>query len=252
MIYNFVETYQGIFEGGNRENREVWCCSKGGGGDDEIQPVKESIIETPEPPAETEPVKVCGDGKCDDTETCKTCVEDCGCKGDLVCDNGKCVKAGEKGNPCRKVGNECDEELVCEKEVCKDKREEVKSTASKKEIEKAVNRKNMGGTKSEVKIDYLELKNTGNTPITIIEVSLTGECKKSFIGVENGETDTIDESCTISNINVNPNGNLKITSSECSWFGGFKTKECGGWFGGWKCSGTLDWGYGSTKIDLSC
>jgi len=51
MIYNFVETYQGIFEGGNRENREVWCCSKGRGGDDEIQPVKESIIETTELPA---------------------------------------------------------------------------------------------------------------------------------------------------------------------------------------------------------
>jgi len=49
MIYNFVETYQGIFEGGNRENREVWCCSKGRGGDVGTQPAEpEQVIETPE------------------------------------------------------------------------------------------------------------------------------------------------------------------------------------------------------------
>ena len=117
MIYNFVETYQGIFEGGNPENREVWCCSKGGGGDDEIQPVKESIIETPEPPAETEPVKVCGDGKCDDTETCKTCVEDCGCKGDVpVCNTKtqKCVECSPDTHDRCELNEFCDESGKCQ------------------------------------------------------------------------------------------------------------------------------------------
>jgi len=115
MIYNFVETYQGIFEGGNPENREVWCCSRGTGGDDEIQPVK-PIIETPKPPAETKPAMVCGDNKCEGDETCKTCEKDCGCKGDTpVCNTKtqKCVECSPDTHDGCEQGEACDESGKC-------------------------------------------------------------------------------------------------------------------------------------------
>ena len=234
--------------GGDPLKVDVWCCSRGGGGDVGTQSAKESIIETPKLPAETEPTPVCGDGKCEGDETCKTCEKDCGCKGDLVCDNGKCVKAGKLNKPCRKVGYECDEELVCEKEFCKDKRVDVGVVGGNDAVKRKIKRS--GNT---VTTKPFELKNTGNVPITITDVKLDVECVCKCptwtLGLcLCGDKKPFSKTCSLpSNTKIEKDKSLTISSCP-----NFDIKSCDGW----SCNGNLIWKWDSNSknepLDLSC
>ena len=55
------------------------------------------------------PSLICGDGICNNAETCSNCSADCGCASDKTCQNGVCVTPPSCGDGTLDAGEECDD-----------------------------------------------------------------------------------------------------------------------------------------------